>query len=113
MERQDKKEVRLKTLFDAESRRKRPCPSVVSLGEMEETMEEAGASPRTVHQLWKVLKKEGFIQKDSRDFDLAPKTRRYVQERRDRCIRKRCENKKRTNWKIWERKVEERLRHNN
>jgi hypothetical protein len=94
MEWQDKKDVLLKALFDAQDRRKTPGPSGISSIEVEKAMGEAGASPREVQRLRKVLEKEGYVRRGSRDFNLSPKGKCYVQEKWDHRIKEVWEKNK-------------------
>ncbi|MBA7483837.1 hypothetical protein ES707_19354 [subsurface metagenome] len=87
MEWQDKKDVLLKALFDADNKKKIPGLLGVSCERVEEAMSDLGVSLREMHHLSKELEKGGYMRKSLTNFVITLKGKRYVREQWDRRIK--------------------------
>ena len=87
MEWQDKKDVLLKALFDADNKKKTAGAPGVSRERVEEAMSDLGVSLREMHHLSKELEKGGYIRKSLTNFLITLKGKRYVREQWDRRIK--------------------------
>lgn len=92
----DKKNVLLKTLFDADERRKASdCPGV-SRERVEEAMEDLDIPAREVHELIRELGRHGQIRTTLNRCQITLEGRRYIRENWNRGIKDAWEKHKKS-----------------
>ena len=84
---QDKKDVLLKALFDADNAKKIPGPSGVSRERVEEAMSDLVVSLREMYHLSNELEDGEYIRKRFNDLMITQKGKHYVREKWDRRIK--------------------------